>query len=211
MITPIIMESEIGEVENKLKILHDQSVNQVHFDIGDGLFCDLLTVAPADLQQFEKEKIEIDMHLLVDDPTEWIEESSALAPKRIIGQIERMGSQKLFLESVAGYGIKGGLALKIDTPIEEIEKDILGTCDTILLLAIPPGTTGMPFDHHVLDKIQELRKIYTGKILIDGGINPTTYKQVLEVGASEAGANSWYWAHLHQDFGGRGGKFDEQN
>jgi len=193
MITPIIMEGDTCEVGSKLKILHNQSVKQVHFDIGDGLYSDLLTVSPADLQQFTLDNIEMDIHLLVDDPTEWIEESSALKPVRIIGQIERMGSQKLFLESVDGYGIKGGLAIKIETPIEEIEKDVLGPCDTILLLAIPVGTTGSLFDIRVIEKIKELRKMYTGKILIDGGINLKTYKQVLEAGASEAGANSAYW------------------
>jgi len=193
MITPIIMEGDTAEVGSKLKILHNQSVKQVHFDIGDGLYSDLLTVSPADLQQFTLDNIEMDIHLLVDDPTEWIEESSALRPARIIGQIERMGSQKLFLESVDGYGIKGGLAIKIETPIEEIEKDVLGPCDTILLLAIPVGTTGSLFDIRVIEKIKELRKMYTGKILIDGGINLKTYKQVLEAGASEAGANSAYW------------------
>jgi len=193
MITPIIMEGDTDEVGSKLKILHNQSVKQVHFDIGDGLYSDLLTVSPADLQQFTLDNIEMDIHLLVDDPTEWIEESSALKPARIIGQIERMGSQKLFLESVDGYGIKGGLAIKIETPIEEIEKDVLGPCDTILLLAIPVGTTGSLFDIRVIEKIKELRKMYTGKILIDGGINLKTYKQVLEAGASEAGANSAYW------------------
>ncbi len=193
MITPIIMEGDTAEVGSKLKILHNQSVKQVHFDIGDGLYSDLLTVSPADLQQFTLDNIEMDIHLLVDDPTEWIEESSALKPARIIGQIERMGSQKLFLESVDGYGIKGGLAIKIETPIEEIEKDVLGPCDTILLLAIPVGTTGSLFDIRVIEKIKELRKMYTGKILIDGGINLKTYKQVLEAGASEAGANSAYW------------------
>jgi len=187
------MEGDTCEVGSKLKILHNQSVKQVHFDIGDGLYSDLLTVSPADLQQFTLDNIEMDIHLLVDDPTEWIEESSALKPARIIGQIERMGSQKLFLESVDGYGIKGGLAIKIETPIEEIEKDVLGPCDTILLLAIPVGTTGSLFDIRVIEKIKELRKMYTGKILIDGGINLKTYKQVLEAGASEAGANSAYW------------------
>ena len=107
--------------------------------------------------------------------------------------MEGMGSQKVFLETVESYGYEGGLALGINTAIEEIEQDCLKTCKTILLLAIPVGTTGSPLDLRVIDKIKELRKVYVGKILIDGGINPATYKQVLEAGATEAGANSAYW------------------
>ncbi len=193
MITPIIMESNLDEVRNKLALLEERGSKRVHIDIGDGLFSDLLTISPADLQEFDLSKLEMDIHLMVDDPAEWIEECVALQPERLIAQIERMGSQKVFLESVGSYGVDGGLALAINTPIEEIEKDSLNFCKTILLLAIPTGTTGSPFDERVIDKIRSLRKIYQGKILIDGGINPDTYKKVLEAGASEAGANSSYW------------------
>ncbi|MFH2085454.1 MAG: hypothetical protein ABII21_01535 [bacterium] len=193
MITPIIMDSEIDEVERKLSILRRYKVKKVHFDIGDGLFSELLTVAPADLQQFELTGMEVDIHLLVDDPTEWIKESVALSPRRLIGQIERMGSQAKFLETVAGYGASGGLALKIETPITEIEREVLQMCKTVLLLAIPAGTTGSPFDERVLTKIWELRKIYLGDILIDGGINKINLRRVLGAGATEAGANSAYW------------------
>lgn len=193
MITPIIMESNIEEVKNKLTLLGEKGSKRVHIDIGDGLFSDLLTISPADLQEVDLSKLEVDMHLMVDDPTEWIEESVALKPDRLIAQIERMGSQKVFLESVESYGGEAGLALGLNTPIEEIEKTSLVKCKTILLLAVPTGTTGSPFDERVIEKIKSLRKIYSGKILIDGGINSDTYKKVIEAGASEAGANSSYW------------------
>lgn len=193
MITPIIMESEIEEVGRKLAILREEKIDRVHIDIGDGLFSDLLSIAPSDLQQFDMTKLKTDIHLLVDDPTEWVEESVALKPQRLIAQIEHMGSQVAFVETVEGYGVEGGLALKIDTPIEEIEPEALVKAQTILLLAIPPGTTGSPFDVRVISKIKGLRDRYEGKILIDGGMNPETYKRVIEAGASEAGANSAYW------------------
>jgi pentose-5-phosphate-3-epimerase len=64
---------------------------------------------------------------------------------------------------------------------------------TILFLAIPPGTTGSPFDERVISKIKALRVKYNGSILIDGGINPETYTRVLAAGASEAGGNSAWW------------------
>lgn len=193
MITPIIMESDLEEVNRKLGILREKKADRVHIDIGDGLFSDLLTIAPADLQQFDLSGMKMDIHLLVDDPTEWIEESVALNPARLIAQIERMGSQKLFLEQVESYGVEGGLALKIETPIEEIEAEVLTSCKTILLLAIPAGTTGSAFDERVINKIRSLRKVYGGNILIDGAMNKETYQRVREAGATEAGANSAYW------------------
>lgn len=193
MITPIIMEGTMEMVRERVGVLRAKHEKRVHIDIGDGLFSDLLTIAPADLQELDLAGMEIDMHLMVDDPTEWIEESIALKPARLIAQIERMGSQQAFLKMVESYGGEGGLALALNTPIEEIEDESLNSCKTILLLAIPTGTTGEPFDERVLTKISSLRKIYQGNILIDGGINRETYKKIISAGATEAGANSAYW------------------
>lgn len=193
MITPIIMELEQDVVAEKLALLREQKVRQVHIDLGDGLLSDLITVAPADLQQFDLSSMAVDLHLLVDDPMEYVEECVALAPRRLIAQIERMGSQTLFLETVGGYKVPGGLGLGIDTPIEEIEPEALKLCKTILLLAVPMGTSGSPFDRRVIGKIRELRKIFDGSILVDGGINTTTYKQVIDAGANEVGVNSSFW------------------
>lgn len=194
MITPIIMESDIAEVARKLGVLRERKIGRAHIDIGDGLFSDLLTIAPADLQQFDLVDLTLDMHLLVDDPSEWIEESVALPCGRLIGQIERMGSQTTFLQSVAGYGCNGGLALKVETSVEELEQEALDQCSVVLLLAIPPGGSGSPFDVRVISKITELRKVYQGDILIDGGIDKETYVQVMAAGATEAGVNSAYWS-----------------
>lgn len=195
MITPIIMESDLDLVREKVEILRRRGESRVHVDIGDGLFSDLLSISPADLQEINLGEINLDMHLLVDDPTEYIEECVALTPKRLIAQIERMGSQVRYLESVRDYGVNvmGGLALKIETPIEAIESEALSLASAIILLEIPPGTSGSSFDMRVLPKIKELRKIYSGQIIVDGGINPETYKLATLAGADEAGANSSYW------------------
>jgi len=133
-------------------------------------------------------KMQIDFHLLVDDPMEWIRECATVKPKRIIGQIERMGEQMGFLAEIENWGITGGLALGIGTPVTELEREVLDKCKVILLMAVPVGTSGNKFDERVLPKIRELRRRYAGAVLVDGGINKETYKL-----AVEAGANSAWW------------------
>lgn len=193
MITPVIMEFDHEVVKNKLESLTQNNQKRVHIDIGDGLFSELITIAPADLQQFEITKFEHDMHLLVDDPMEYVEECVALKPVRLIAQIERMGSQKLFVDTVVGYETGVGLALSVETPIEELDKEAIKICKTILLLAVPAGTSGSLFDERVLNKIVELKQFFSGSILIDGGINSENYKKVIEAGATEAAVNSSWW------------------
>jgi len=193
MRVPIVMESELAEAKRKLEIIKEREERRVHLDVGDGLFSEMWSVSPADLTEVKMWDLEVHVHLLVDDPSEWIEECKLVKPSRVIGQIERMGNQELFLEKVRKIGSEGGLALKIETPVESIKKEVLTECKVVLLLSVPAGTSGSEFDKRVIDKIKELRERYLGKILVDGGITPIIEKQVVEAGADEVAANSAYW------------------
>lgn len=195
MITPISLESDIEVVRHQLAAVKKVGVERFHIDIIDGLFADNVTVAPADLQELDFSGVKIDLHLLVDDPTEWVEECVALKPDRIFAQIERMGNIEYFIETMRGYGdVKVGLGIGLDTPLASLHDDTLKEVDAILLMAIEPGFGGTPFHPQVIEKIKELRRRWSGWITIDGGINPETYAQVLRAGASEAGANSALWS-----------------
>ena len=195
IITPIIMESAVEQVEHKLRILLDRREERVHFDIGDGLYSDYLSVAPADLQGMPLDKIKMDFHLLVDDPAEYISEIVALPPSRIFGQIERMGSQVAFVKEILNYqtGSKPGLALAIETEVEELEEEALQYADGVILLAVPAGTSGSSLDRRVYDKVRLLRKRYQGTIIVDGGVNKDLADEILASGATELAANSAYW------------------
>lgn len=194
MITPISLESEIEVTKRQLEQVKEIGAERFHIDIIDGLYADNLTVAPADLQALDLGRMAVDLHLLVDDPVEWIPECAALKPTRIFAQIERMGNIEDYIERLREQGkIKIGLALDITTPIESLRSQVLSQIDGVLLMSVKAGYSGQEFDKRVLPRIKELRKRWRGWIVIDGGINPETYRQVMEAGASEAGANSALW------------------
>lgn len=193
MITPIILEQDINKVAEKLEQIRGQE-KKVHIDIIDGFFVDNYTVSPADLRGVDLSPFEIDLHLLVDDPLEWVEECLVLKPAYLIAQIERMGSIEAYLDTVREYsGVKAGIALDIYTPIADLSDAVLVKSDAIILMSIRAGFAGQKFMPEVLTKIEKLRVRYKGRIIIDGGINKENYKLVLEAGATEAGANSSYW------------------
>ena len=85
------------------------------------------------------------------------------------------------------FGKKVGVSLnpktKIITLIDEIEN-----IDLVLVMSVNPGFGGQKFMPEVLDKIKELKKIkdknqYHFDIEVDGGINFSNSKIVLEAGA----------------------------
>lgn len=200
MITPISLESDVDIIKSQITKAKLAGSQRFHIDIIDGLYADNLTVAPADLQEIDLTGIQVDLHLLVDDPAEWIEECIVLKPTRILAQVERMGNVHSYIDKVKGYSETGiGLGLGIKTPISSLDNKILERVDAVLLMAIEPGFGGTPFQSGVIPKIRELRSRWGGWIIVDGGINPEILSQVLQAGASEAGANSAMWRGDFED------------
>ena len=75
-----------------------------------------------------------------------------------------------------------------DTKINLIT-DVLDEIDLVLIMSVFPGFGGQKFIPEVVDKIKELNKIKKEKKLnfdieVDGGINFSNYKLVIEAGAN---------------------------
>ena len=70
-----------------------------------------------------------------------------------------------------------------DIALEAVDR-LIALVDTVLLLAVDPGFSGQEFQPAILEKITDLRKKFPDvTIEVDGGINPKTAKQCIEVGA----------------------------
>lgn len=194
MIVPISLENDIEVVLGQVKTAKERGAVRIHIDIIDGLYADNITIAPADLQAVDFLGMELDLHLLVDDPVEWLPECVALSPKRIYAQIEKMGSIEYFITALKEHrGIQVGLGIDLPTHIEAVRESEFELADEILLMSVKAGWSGQDFDPTIINKIKKLRTTFTKEIFVDGGINPKTYKQVTQAGATEAGANTAYW------------------
>ena len=82
---------------------------------------------------------------------------------------------------------KVGVSLNPETKVSVI-KDYLNQIDLVLVMSVNPGFGGQKFIPEVLDKIKELKKLkdksqYHFDIEVDGGINFSNSKIVLEAGA----------------------------
>ncbi len=147
---------------------------RVQIDILDGVFAENKTIDPLLLGDMQTNLL-IDYHLMVKEPTDWIDKCVIGKADRVIGQIEEMWSQKLFIEEVKERGLAVGLALDIDTPVEKLDPAVLYAVDVILVMSVKAGLGGQEFKTKILSKIQELDHIrayeeLSFKICDDGGI-----------------------------------------
>ncbi len=81
-----------------------------------------------------------------------------------------------------------GISLNPDTKIDIVE-DYLDKVDLILIMSVYPGFGGQKFISDVLEKIKSLKNLKDKKKLnfdieVDGGINFSNFKSVIDAGAN---------------------------
>ena len=92
------------------------------------------------------------------------------------------------IDEIKKYKKKVGLSLNPDTKIEVIEK-YLDQIDLVLVMSVFPGFGGQKFIKDVLKKIEKISEIkdkenFKFDIEVDGGINFSNFREVLEAGAN---------------------------
>ena len=165
-----------NDPKNALELLEraEGVVERVQIDVIDGVFADNKTVDPMVFQDVET-KLKLDYHLMVKEPINWVEKCIRAGGDRIIGHIEMMSDREEFINKVIAANATPGFAIDLDTPIIELDPDLLGEIGVIIIMSVKAGFGGLDFQQLVLDKIAHLHKIreekgYQYKICDDGGV-----------------------------------------
>ena len=178
-------------VKRDLDILEEEGFDYLHFDIMDGHFVPRLGLDLNLLGQITKKySIPVEVHLMVDNPSKYIEEVVKAGVSAVVFHSETETDINNIIYSIKKYkNIKIGLALKPETPINLIISH-LDLIDIILLMAYSPGTLGEKLINSFSDRIKNLKDLlfeYKKEnidIAIDGGIAVKNVKSYLDSGAS---------------------------
>lgn len=187
-IIPAILTNDLKELEEMLERC-EGVVDRVQIDVIDGVFADNKTVDPALLRGIDT-TLNLDFHLMVKEPINWVEKCASAGADRIIGHIEKMSDQIEFVGKVQEVGAYVGLAVDLETPVSELEPAILTNLDVALVMSVAAGFGGQEFDKRALEKIKELDEIRVRddtpyKICDDGGITLDSVYNVHKLGVEE--------------------------
>ena len=187
-ISPSILSADFSQLGSEIKKLEQGGADLIHVDVMDGHFVPNLTIGPPVIKNLRKyTKLPFDVHLMISPVHKYIENYAEAGADIITIHPEATDNLKESINLIKKFGKKVGVSLnpktEIKTLIDEIEN-----IDLVLVMSVNPGFGGQKFMPEVLDKIKELKKIkdegkYHFDIEVDGGINFSNSKIVLEAGA----------------------------
>ena len=172
-----------NSVEKDISTLNETSIDLIHVDIMDGKFVPNKTIPfrmMKNIYKFTSKRL--DVHLMVKKPHKYIKKYATLNTEYITIHVEIEEDISNLLNLISKYGIKKGLAINPDTPIEKLIP-YLDQIDLILVMSVYPGRGGQTFIEETKAKLMAIKKIIKERNLdillsVDGGINAETAKKV---------------------------------
>ena len=187
-IIPGILEKEWSAIEKKINIVKPFA-KTVHIDLIDGIFAANTTFAdPRAFVPYTKD-IAFELHMMVDNPLQYVKPWAEVGFRRFIGHIEKMPDQVEFVAHAQQYG-EVGLALDGPTPLSALQVP-LRDLDMVLILTVKAGASGQPFDARDIEKVRQLRAQDPFlPIAIDGGVHADSIQKVCTAGVTRCVATS---------------------
>lgn len=182
-IIPGILEREWGKIEKKLEIVLP-FVESVHIDVIDGKFAPNTTwMDPAPFAKYTK-SAKFGVHLMTEDPLQYVRSFADAGFVRFIGQIEKMPDFAAFLAEGQLWG-EVGLALDGPTPLDQLQANLDDMDVVQCYTGEKAGFSGATMLPDRLEKVRALRKKDPFiAIEIDGGVNDTNIQRAKEAGVT---------------------------
>ena len=192
------------EKENAVRTFYNletAKINYFHIDVMDGKFVERDTtelMKDYALTISHISNLGLDVHLMVENVEEYIDEYLMLEPEILTFHIEATKTPERTLnaiDEIKRAGSRVGISISPDTKLDEI-KEYLDKVHMILVMTVVPGKGGQKLIPETVEKVRELKKYIEENnididIEVDGGINDQTASLVVEAGANILVAGSY--------------------
>jgi ribulose-phosphate 3-epimerase len=187
LLAPSILSADFSNLTASISEISEKGGDWVHIDVMDGHFVPNLTFgAPIVKAIRSKTDLPFDVHLMVSDPQDLIQDFVTAGANSITFHIEACIHADRLVRQIHDCGLKAGISIVPSTPISSIS-ELLPLVDIVLVMTVNPGFGGQEMIPSCLNKVRELKKMkqnssFSYIVSVDGGVNGTTLSQVLDAG-----------------------------
>ncbi len=188
-ISPSILSADFSQLGKEIKKLEDGGADLIHVDVMDGHFVPNLTIGPPVIKSLRKyTKLPFDVHLMISPVHKYIKNFADAGSDIITIHPEATKNLKESVSHIKELNKKAGVSLNPNTEISIIEPQ-LDNLDLVLVMSVFPGFGGQKFIPETVKKIKHLKEIkdknnYSFDIEVDGGINFSNSREVINAGAN---------------------------
>lgn len=195
LIAPSILNADNMHLGKDIKRATMAGVMRFHIDIMDAHFVPNLSYGPQLVKDFKKEfsLVDAEIHLMSDSLETMVPAFIKAGADILEFHYEATNQIDYWLDYLTSKGVRAGIVLNPDTPVEMIEP-YLDKLDQVLLMSVYPGFGGQKFKPETIDKIKKAKKMIGSRrilIEVDGGINYETGKKSVAAGADILVAGSY--------------------
>lgn len=190
IISASILSANFADLGNDSMAALKAGVDAIHFDVMDHHFVPNLSFGAIPCKALRDFGInaEIDVHLMVDEPENYIEPFAKAGASRLTFHPETVKDPAVVLDKIRQAGMEAGLAFNPDKPIA-ISDELLASLDLILIMSVFPGFGGQSFIEETKEKMRETRQRLDRMnakthLAVDGGVKASNIGEIAETGAT---------------------------
>jgi len=198
-----ILTADFTNLGRHLDILAQAGADMVHLDVMDGHFVPNISFGLPVIQSLRKKSnLIFDVHLMISHPRTYIQRFADAGADIITFHVEGCwDADEVFetIDLIKSTGKRVGITLKPVTDIHSVF-EFVKHVDQVLIMSVNPGFGGQHFLSESLLRARELRDYADGlgislDIEMDGGINLSNVRQVLDAGVNVVVVGSGIFEH----------------
>ena len=188
-IAPSILASDFARLGEEVSKVTEGGADVIHVDVMDGHFVPNLSLGIPIVESLHKAtRLPLDLHLMIEQPEEYIEDFVEAGANRVIVHQEATVHLDRALAMIRELGAEAGAAINPATPVAMLG-EILDRVDTVLVMTVNPGFGGQKFISGSFEKIRQLnqwRARYNAsfRIQVDGGVERENAAELAQAGAN---------------------------
>ncbi|MEM7819825.1 MAG: ribulose-phosphate 3-epimerase [Candidatus Aenigmatarchaeota archaeon] len=194
-----ILPADFSNLEKEIKELEKAGADMIHFDVMDGQFVDNITFGDYLIKSLRnKSNLPFDTHLMIENPEKQVKKFLDAGSDMITIHIEAIDDNFFKIKKIVEYYKKKfGIAINPETQVNKIEPYI-NYVNHVLVMTVKPGAFGRDFINQT-EKIEYLKRFKNIEIGVDGGINDTNSKILIDAGAHYLVSASFIFRNNYAD------------